>query len=145
MKVHVEIPNRSIWSLVSLLFVGAFTYLQAVGYLIPGFHEIISLKRETTSISQIGLVWVPIITYVLISTMICFTWRIFKSLKELGEDGLIMNLMVNLVVGMPLSIIVGFVLYFLLGFNLGLIVSFNICFSILLLSGLVWGIKKELE
>jgi magnesium-transporting ATPase (P-type) len=105
MKKSTTIPTRSIWSsLVALATIG-FTYIQMIGYIIPGFETISKLTKETTTIKEIGLIWVPVITYLLISFSILMVVRIFKKLKPYKEKGLIWCLVLGLLLGLGLFMV----------------------------------------
>ena len=106
MKINFEIENRRIWSFLGLIVVGVFAYFQAIGYLIPGFKLIFYVNPEIGNIANIGLMWVPVIAYLLIGTVIAFIVNIFKKerLKSFGEDGLIYYLFVGFCLGLAMGI-----------------------------------------
>jgi hypothetical protein len=109
MKESITIPIRSIWSSLIALAIIGFTYIQMIGYIIPGFETISELTKETTTIKEIGLIWVPVITYLLISFSILMVVRIFKELKTYKEKGLIYGLIVGLIGGLIGGLIVGLI------------------------------------
>lgn len=86
------ISKRSISSIFGLIASLGFTYLQFVGYILPGFKELYMLELGAVTINNIGLIWVPIITYILIGLIVCLSVNIFKKLKGYEEKGLIMGL-----------------------------------------------------
>ncbi len=129
---NIVIEKRSLWSALALVATVAFSWLQIVGYLGPGFEEIFSLEPKAMSINQIALTWVPIISYVLIATIIALAVNIFKPLKPMSEDGLIRSF--------AWGLIGGFVFGFIVGFIFGLIAGFVFGFSVGLLTALIWGL-----
>jgi len=128
MEKNVKIPMRSIWSFLIALPIIGFTYIQVIGYVIPGFEKIFSLTGKTTTISDIGLIWVPVISYLLVASLICIILRIFINLKSYKEHGLIGELIGGLIGGLIWGLIVGFIV----GFIGGLIGE--------LIGGLIWGL-----
>lgn len=87
--VKIVIPVRSLWSFLGLCVAVTFTYFQAIGYLLPGFNEINELKFENIVITQIGLVWIPAISHLLIGLNLCLGINIFKQLKHGKQEGFI--------------------------------------------------------
>ena len=136
MKVNFEIPIRSIWSTIGLILLGGFSYLQFVGYLIPSFQKIFSLKLDSIHLQDIGLIWVPIITYGLVSVMICLVVNIFKPIKSYSEGGLISGLISGLIWGLILGLISGLIVGLISGLIVGLISGLIGG----LIGGLIWGL-----
>lgn len=97
-KINFEISKRVVWSTLALIFTLAFTYLQIIGYLIPGFNEIIMLDDTTTTIQDVGFIWISVISYFLVSLNICIFTNIFKKLKTWEENGLIFVLTICITV-----------------------------------------------
>jgi len=128
----ITIPTRSLWSILIALAILGFAYIQAIGYIIPGFQTILELKAEFTTINHIGLIWVPLISYLIIGSFICMVARIFKELKLYKEKGLIWGLFRGLFV----SLIWGITMGLIAGLICGLISSFIDD----LISGLIWGL-----
>jgi hypothetical protein len=149
MSENIVIPKRSVWSVLGLLLLGSFTYLQAIGYVIPGLRAIFNLKNETIQITDIGLIWVPIITYILIAAMICLTVNIFKKLKSYQEKGLIVGLIWSLIGGLIWGLIWGLIGGLIGGLIWGLIVgliwSLIVGLIVCLIGGLIVGLIDELK
>ena len=119
-----SIKKRSVWSFVGSVALAGFIYLQAVGYLIPGFVEIYKLKKGgDVDVSKIGLMWVPIISYLLVSLWVCLTVNIFKKLKTLKQRGLVVSLVGSLVWGLVVGLVGGLVVGLFVGLSLGLFVG----------------------
>jgi hypothetical protein len=144
MNKNIVIPKRSVWSVLGLLLLGSFTYLQAIGYVIPGLRMIFNLKKETIQITDIGLIGVPIITYILIATMICLTVNIFKKLKSYRENGLIGGLIVGLIGGLIWSLIIGLIGCLIGCVIVGLIGGPISVPIVCLIMGLIWGLISVL-
>jgi len=155
MGKSITIPTRSIWSLLVAIALIGFTYIQMIGYIIPGFETIKEITKETTTIKDSGLIWVPIISYLLISAVILMVVRIFKELKPYKEKGLILGLIGGFMVGFIGGFMVGFIMGlvgfiggfiagFILGFILGLILGLIGGFMVGLIMGLV-GFIEELK
>jgi len=104
---YVSISTRSIWSTLGLLALGGFTYLQIVGYIIPGMKEIFNLEEGDFDITRIGLMWVPIIGYLLVASNTCLTINIFKPLKLCRGEGLVWFLFLGLIISLILSLLMG--------------------------------------
>jgi len=130
----VTIPMRSIWSSLIALAILGFTYIQVIGYIIPGFEEIFKLTKESTTIENVGLMWVPVISYILICGFICMIVRIFKDLKPYKEKGLIWGLIGGLIWGLIWGLIVGLIG----GLIWGLIWGLKVGLIVGLIGGLIW-------
>ena len=124
MSDNISIPKRSIWSLVVVIVLGIFIYFQVVEYLIPGFKSIFASLKETTSRSDIGLIWVPMISYCLISLVVAFSWNIFRKVKPCNGIGLIMGLITGFIMGLITGLIIGLAMgHITAGLTMGLTAS----------------------
>jgi len=149
MKKSITIPTKSIWSsLVAIAIIG-FTYIQMIGYIIPGFEKINELTTETTTINnEIGLILVPVTTYLLISFSILMVVRIFKKLKPYKEKGIIWGLIWSPIEGLIHGLIAGIIgvsIVVLIGDPIGGIIGVFIVVLIggfigALIGGIIWGI-----
>ena len=81
-KINISIPKRSISSIIVLPCTIYFAYIQFIGYVLPGFAEIIKLNPKDNTVQKIGLMWVPVVAYFLICLNICLFVNIFKKLKK---------------------------------------------------------------
>ncbi|MFO0718576.1 MAG: hypothetical protein U0522_00920 [Candidatus Paceibacterota bacterium] len=139
-----SISKRSIWSLLGVLALSGFIYLQAVGYIIPSMKEFDHLTKENADISKIGLMWVPIISYVLVSLWVCLTVNIFRKLMTRKQGGLIDDLIEGLVVGVIVGLLVGVPVGSLVwGLVVGPILVLTSSLSAGLVLGLFRGLSKE--
>lgn len=115
-----------------------FAYIQAIGYIIPGFEEIFKLEEKTANIENLSrLMWIPVISYLLIDSFICVVIRVFKELKPCKEMGLLRGL----VVGFKWGIIGGLIGGFILGFIeclIGVLIGG-------LIGGLIEGLTQEFK
>ena len=128
MKLSLSIPYRSIWSIALLILVIPIIWVNFQWYLIPGFTEIFSHEAGSFTLGDINLMWIPPISYALISTAVCLMIRVIMPLKEYSEEGLIWGLVWGLIVGLILGLagsLVGSLI-------LGLIGEF--------IWGLIWGL-----
>jgi hypothetical protein len=124
MKINLVIPERSIWSFVGLLMMGTFTWFQTIWFLIPGFKEIYSLGPETiNNKAVVGMIWFPIIAYILIIITVGLCINIFKSLKDFEDDlagyfivGLSVGLVIGIITGITLGLVKGIISIFFVGF-----------------------------
>ncbi len=128
----ITIPTRSLWSILIALAILGFAYIQAIGYIIPGFQTILEIKAEFTTINQIGLMWVPVISCLIIGSFICMVARIFKELKPCKEKGFISDFIGGIIYGC----ILGFATGFIFGLIGGLIGGFILGF----IGGIIWGL-----
>ncbi len=146
-RLNISVPWRSIWSTLGLITLFLFGWFQAVGYLVPGFKEISSFQDETATINDAGLMWVPVISYLLISTVVCVAVNIFKPLKKFGDKGLIEGLVRGLAVGFSVGFAVGFFAIIdeglIEGLVRGLAVGFSVGFSVSILFYLIEGLARE--
>jgi len=145
------VPKRVVWSALALLVVVPFSWLQLVGYIIPGFKELFDFSLDTLdtmTIYHVGLIWVPFVTYGLVSLISYLSVSLFKEPKSLGERGLLNALawspFIKLLCGVILAIL-GIILGFwqgglpwigLAGFITGLWAGLVINSTFLLLGGL---------
>lgn len=124
MKIHLKIPQRSIWSLVGLLAVGAFTWIQNRCYINPGFQTISTLNAKTFDKTVVGLIWVPIIAFVLAMIILLLFINIFKKVTDLEDDlpgYIIMGLFIGLIVGIPFGLAGGLVAGIMYSFHDGFV------------------------
>jgi hypothetical protein len=142
-KSNLKFSKRAILSALALVFTLSFTYLQVIYYLLPGIREIINLRPGTATIQQIGLIWIPIISYFLISFNICFLINIFKKLLNYEEKGLIYLLVYGFKLGIICSIIFGIIFGFITGSIFGLIYSLGYLLIIFLAIFLGIGLIGE--
>lgn len=143
-KINLKVSTRAIGSVIAFVLTFAFTYLQVVDYLIPGIKEIYNLKPETTTTHQIGLIWVPIVSYFLISWNVCLLKNIFKKLRSYKENGLIFCLIYGFTRGLTCSVIFGIIIGIVIGFIPGFIFTLIYFLSIGLIFGLIIGLIIEL-
>jgi RsiW-degrading membrane proteinase PrsW (M82 family) len=120
-----------------------------IGYIIPGFETISELTKETTTIKEIRLIWVPVITYLLISFSILMVVRIFKKLKPYKEKGLIWCLVWGFVGGLIAWLILSLIACLILDFMECFIFDFIVTIIVGLIAGpimgLIWGLVDELK
>ena len=129
MKISLEIPNRSLWSVLGLVIAGIFTYLQFEHFLLPGFREILDDANGMGIEVALRLMWVPIIAYGLVGLNVCLVVNMFKPLKPKGGliFGLVVGLVVGLIVGLvPGLIIAGLVFGLVVGLVAGLVEEFTL-------------------
>lgn len=131
-------------AILSILMAG-FIYLQYVWDLKSGFKKILETQPQDFTISDISLVWVPILSYVLLSIETCLVIRMLcEPIKEYSERGLIYGLIGGLICGLISGLLFGL----LCGLSFGLmsILFFGLVFG--LLFGILFGfvfvrIEKE--
>lgn len=137
---ETKIPTRSIWSLIISLVIVGFAYIQAIGYIIPGFEEISKLDEKTT-IEDIGLMWIPVISYAIIGSFIFMVIRIFKELKPHKKMGLVVGfkwgLIASLIAGLVWSLVWSLVWGLVGGLIIGLIAGLTV--------GLIVGLTEEFK
>jgi len=78
--------KRSVLTIISLVWLLLFAYLQIREYLIPGLIKILE-SPIPVNVHHIGLMWVPIVAYLLMASIVCLTVSIFKKLKGFKEVG----------------------------------------------------------
>ncbi len=123
---YINIPVRSLWSALGLIVASAFTYLQLVHVLIPGFREIFSLKPDQASIGDVlRLMWTPVIAYGLVGLNAYLTVNIFKPLRPYRAEGLVWWLVAGLVLGLVWWLAMGLVTGLVAGLVLGLVEEFK--------------------
>lgn len=105
--MKIEIENRRIWSFLGFVALAVFTYFQMIGYIIPGMRAMRLLKSGTVNISHIGLVWVPIIAYLLFGTATCLLIGAFKKLRSFREGGLILCFILGFAGSLILTLLLG--------------------------------------
>jgi hypothetical protein len=150
--------KRSMWSALIALAIAGFAYIQFIGYIIPGFGEIFRRTIENTTVNHIGLIWIPVISYILVVSFICMVVRVFKELKPYEQDGLIANIIfcskVGAIWGMigvvAAALIAGLIWGSLMNglmvvFIGGMIVSLTISLTIGFILGLIIGLIKEFK
>ena len=118
-----SVSSRSVLCAIRFTMWSAFTYFQFVGYIIPelrAFNALID-QKALLGVSQIGLMWVPLIGYLLLAGEILSFFSIFKKLKDGKEEGLISGLIGGLVVGLVLGLSMVLVLGLTMGLVAGLI------------------------
>ncbi len=153
---NVEVPNRSLWSVLVFVLLCVFGYVQFVGFLIPSFKEMFSQTPQTINISHVGLIWVPLIAYGLVAVITCLLVNIFRTLKTPDEYGLCSGMIAGFTVGIVIAIICGFVLGILhgvlingKGFFWGLYIGFFVGITAGLIigyvRGLFFGIREEAQ
>jgi len=140
--ITITIPARSYWSILISLAIMAFAYIQAIGYIIPGFEHIIRLKAETATINHVGLIWLPIITYLIIGTFICMVIRIFKELKPYKEKGLIWCLILSMLSGLAAGLMLSIIGNYSIGDTMW---GFVGCLGVALMWGLISGFLFEFK
>ncbi len=142
--IKIAIPVRSIWSVLVLAVVGHFTYLQWIGYIWPGFVEIINTNEKAT-IQNIGIVWVPIVFYLLLSVNVCIVVNIFTEVKNYeGKDRFFLNLGESIVWGIGSGFIPGTMYGFSKGFYVAILTG-TIITGILLIVHIVKHFRKLVE
>lgn len=146
----ISIPKRALYS--ALIFVGivVFTYIQFIGFIIPGFGYIFLPRKNAAPLGEIALFWVPFIGYGLLSVGLCYFVRIFKFLKDNNETGLIKKLISGfrggLIIGGLIFVILSLAIYsFSFSTNIDLILAFVRCINmgvtIGLAAGFVFGVS----
>ncbi len=151
MKTYVL--NRSICSLLALIPLLGFTYLETVYHLIPRFNEIFSLTPKSTNLNHLELVWVPIIAYILIATIVYLLLKIFKKLEGFNRECVIWGLTWGLIIGIIAGLIWGLTSGLIGSVNGDLIgnIILNIILDLIvglilsLIIGLIIGLKHEFE
>jgi hypothetical protein len=112
----ISIPTRSIWSLVGFIAICGFGYPLFVHFLGPGFHEISLYNKDNPMDVSTGmrLIWVPITTYIIMSTGICLLIDAFRrqGLRAFGEQGIFLGLTVGIFGGTIGGLTVGFIMEF---------------------------------
>jgi hypothetical protein len=133
---------------MTLIVIG-FTYIQMIGYIIPGFEKISELTKETATIKDSGLIWVPIMSYLLISLSVFMVVRMFKKLKPYKETGLIWGLVWgfanSIIVWLMFSLIACLILDFMGCVIFDFIVTIIVSFVVGFMLGLIWGLVNELK
>lgn len=146
-SVRVSIPRRSVYSFLGLIGVLSFTMVNFKYYLIPGFKEIFSSGSDLISLTKIGLIYIPLISYCLIGVMIALVVNLFKPLKLSKKEGLIGGLIVGLICelifGLMGSVLGGLLAGQIAGLVLGLIAGLLIGLVLGLVIGLLAGLFTE--
>lgn len=129
-----KITKKQLW-LINTLVTSIFTYYLYIGYLLPGFNEILKLKPESININQVWLILTPITTYILIIWYAFLTIKILENnLKKHKEYDFINSFkyklfIVNLYINIIIILIVVFncFLFGQFSFILGLIYGLLLC------------------
>jgi len=82
-RLSFSIPTRSIWSVIILMWLGWFIYIQTIWYFIPSFKILWNLQTSDVAMIHLPLFWAPLILCLLVFLFFLFFIRIFKSLKNL--------------------------------------------------------------
>jgi hypothetical protein len=135
----MHMNTRSLWSIVYVILLTCFIYLEYVGYFIPNFEKYFFLESKNLTIYDVGLIWVPILGYVLISIEVCLIVRIIKPLKEYSEKD--KGLIYLLLFGLKIGFVSGLLIFFILPINQFPGLIFGLAGG--LLSGLIVGIEEE--
>ena len=122
----ISFPVRSIWSVVVVVVLIAFMWLEASLYDFSNLSDVIFSKMENVSMSDFNLMWVSIIGYVLVGSVLCFSVRIFKELNSYKEEGLIRSLVWGLIAG----------------FSLGFFAALWVCFASMSINSIVGGFVR---
>jgi hypothetical protein len=146
----IRIPLRSIYSALGLMALLYFAYLQLIGYIIPGTVEIFAIKPR--GVEDIELMWVPIVGYVLLASIVCLAIMIVRPLKRFvrasPNGGLIGALLWGLIFGFSLSLFCG-VLFSLdnPSFDFGgyLLIIFLGVFLVGFFPGVFFGLRSEFK
>lgn len=148
MKVNLRVPGYSLGLFTGfvVLISGCFFWFEINLYLISYLDSMQYLTPKNLTLSQIGLVLIPILSYVVSGIVIIITVNIFKPLNSFEEEGVISNLVRGFVWGLVLGIIVGLVMSivftcFLSGFIYGLAT----CLFMGLVVGLYIGLCDEFK
>ena len=154
MSTQQNVPalGRSLWSLCGLLFFGSVTYHLFLKHICPGLSEIITIDPKTVTLPHLGLIFAPLIGYLLIAGNICLAVNVVKPLKAWDDRGLVWHLTIGFAMGLGACLICSFVFgalggaveeltYGLVG---GLLGSSLAGFGVSLFGGLFGGIFKEL-
>lgn len=140
-KINKDVSNmhRTFWSTASLIFIGVFTFLQMKLYLLPRFGELFLSTQEVEKIdsTNIGLVWIPIIIYLLVGINLCLSVSIFKKPKSVFENGFIFSIVGGLAGGLVFGFIVGQII--------GLTVSLVMGLTAGMITGLIAGLVSEFK
>lgn len=84
---------RSPWSILAFIIICIFGYLQSRYHIIPGFIEIWNIKNNPLPFSEIlRLMWIPIQTYVIISSGIALFLNIFFRLKDSIAENILLKM-----------------------------------------------------
>lgn len=110
-RLNFSIPTRSIWSVIILIGLVWFTYIQTVWYFVPSFKIICNLQTSDMSMIYLPLFWAPLILCLLIFLIFLFFIRIFKSLKALNgwKGGLFEGITITTALILFISIIVSLI------------------------------------
>jgi hypothetical protein len=154
--------TRSILSTLGFLPLIGLAYLQFWHYIIPGLRVIVE-HQEAINTRLVGMMWVPINGYLLISSCVCLAVNIFKPLKPWNEErGLISTLLFGLFIGsifglcfsfisMGVGVLVfgfldwslsNFIYELLMGFNFGILVGLLVGLVLGLFSGLIYELEE---
>ncbi|QQR64633.1 hypothetical protein IPH92_03670 [Candidatus Kaiserbacteria bacterium] len=78
-------------------------------YIGPGLNEIITIDPKTVTLSHLGLIFAPIIGYLLITGNICLAINVVKPLKVWDDMGLVWHLTMGFAMGLGACLICGLV------------------------------------
>jgi hypothetical protein len=146
--------RRGIVFFLIFVIIVIFGYIQAIGYIIPGFKEIFSLNYKTTTVQQIGLMWVPFVSYIILATAICFFVGIFKKLKPFSKEeflttttpnGLVVGYIQGIITSFCMGLFIGFITGLIWGLAIGFIGGFVFMFSIEIIAGSIVNIIREFD
>ena len=120
---------RLLWSALGLVLISGFSWFLSVLYIIPGMVEIYTLKAEAATLSDVWLVLVPIVGYLLLGSDVCLAVKVFN----LSTPWLKMSLLHGFIEGLSW----GFIGSLILGFTWGIIAIQIAGFREGLVSGLI--------
>jgi hypothetical protein len=145
MSMNMNMTNRSVYSAIGLLILSGFTFFQFWGYIIPELGKILNLRPENVTTRDVGLMWVPVIGYLLIASNVCLAINIIKPLKGWTETGLVFGFFGSLVAGLVLGLAFALVASLSFGPVLALNVGITLCLVASLSLGLFGGLILEFK
>ena len=121
------------------------SYIQFVGYVIPGLSEIMTLKPEEAAVFHVGLMWVPIVGFILVASNICLAVNIVKPLKAWSESALTFGFAASLATGVILGAVIGLVGVLSKGDITQSLIGFTFGICLCLITGIGVGLHKEFQ
>jgi hypothetical protein len=114
--------ERRLWTTINLISTLVLTYFLATRYLLPRFEEISKLKPDAVvTVHNVGLILIPIISYGIVSLIICLFLNIFRKLKNYYPISPVLVLILSFLFGYPLGLITSLINGFIFGLTIGLI------------------------
>ena len=138
--INIDIPKRSLWSILWLVVVTTFSLVLLVTYLMPGFRELFLLELETVSLGSIELIWLPIISFLLAGAIAILGVNIIKPLKPVTRQGLVWTLFWSFALCSAYGSAFGLFGGLLSSLAFGFVTGFFTGFLWLPLFGFLWGL-----